>query len=165
MEIFTEKDLEALENTNEFSLGELPPDESAMYILLGSLWNGKALTSEENEKLISYNRNLIKSMESGPLHYDTQAIVDSYVMYLCDKEVATGITPEESAVVQEYNAAVAKIRETKKAEEEKLIVEGKNKTLKLSLENNTRGAIISIVVLETTILLGILISFLALAKR
>lgn len=131
---------------------------------LGMLYSGDKLTEENLKDLYSYVNASLVDMEQESLDYDKQNSLDIYIYYLKDKMQNNELNNEENKILSHYEEIIIKINQ--EIEKENLNEINKGKVLKLiSKENSTRGAIVTVVILEVTILLGILISVVALAKR
>lgn len=131
---------------------------------LGMLYSDDKLTKENYQDLYLYVNTLLINMQEENLEYDKQNSIDIYIYYLKDRKQNDLLNEEENNILKKYKNII--IKKNQQLENQKKSETDKIKKLKLlSKQNSTRGAIISVVILETTILLGILISIIALAKR
>lgn len=140
--------------------------ETEVNNLISKLYDGMALSIEELNRLHSFMLTGLNKMLEEELHYDYQNTIDIYIVYLEDKEILSELTKEEKQILFKYREIIRE-RERKLAQEESIAKEnGEIKELKfLPTDLNTNGAVVTIVILEVTLLLGILISALALVKR
>lgn len=130
--------------------------------LIAKLYEKLPLSMEEANALNSFILNGINKMKEGELHFDYQNTIDVYIVYLEDKEVLETITPREAKQLSEY-LSVIKAREDKIHGLTNTNEEKKLKLLPTGI--NTTGAVITFVIIEVTVLLGILIGVIALVKR
>ncbi len=124
--------------------------------LIIKLYDQVVLTSEEINQLNNFVNLGLNQMEDETINYDHQNSIDMYIEYLKTKEM--NLTTEESQIIFKY----ANIIEAKEKSLNKKIEKQAVKKLTVL---NTNGAVITVVILEVTILLGMLISVLALVKR
>lgn len=124
--------------------------------LIIKLYDQVVLTSEEINQLNNFVNLGLNQMEDETINYDYQNSIDMYIEYLKTKEM--NLTTEESQIIFKY----ANIIEAKEKSLNKKIEKQAVKKLTVL---NTNGAVITVVILEVTILLGMLISVLALVKR
>lgn len=133
--------------------------------LLSLMYSGFPLEGESVKDLNVFINDALLEMEEGIISYDKQNSVDTYVYYLKDKKLNETLFPEEVKVLDKYDNIIDE-RNRILREEEALLEKAEIKKLKLTnLANNTRGGIVSVIILEVTVLLGILISVLALANK
>lgn len=132
--------------------------------ILAKLYDGHQIREEDKTKLSAFMKNGLKDMSEYELHYDYQNTIDIYIVYLENKSNLKQLSKEENNLLREYQNII-RTREEKITNSE-FLTQNNQKTLKLIPKDlNTNGAIITVAILETTILLGILISVLALVKR
>lgn len=124
--------------------------------LIIKLYDQVVLTSEEINQLNNFVNLGLNQMEDETINYDHQNSIDMYIEHLKTKEM--NLTTEESQIIFKY----ANIIEAKEKSLNKKIEKQAVKKLTVL---NTNGAVITVVILEVTILLGMLISVLALVKR
>ena len=133
--------------------------------LLSLMYSGFPLEGESVKDLNVFINDALLEMEEGTISYDKQNSVDTYIYYLKDKKLNETLFPEEVKVLDKYDNIIDE-RNRILREEEALLEKAEIKKLKLTnLANNTRGGIVSVIILEVTVLLGILISVLALANK
>ncbi|HHX33518.1 MAG TPA: hypothetical protein GX713_04785 [Mollicutes bacterium] len=133
--------------------------------LLSLMYSGFPLEGESVKDLNVFINDALLEMEEGIISYDKQNSVDTYIYYLKDKKLNETLFPEEVKVLDKYDNIIDE-RNRILREEEALLEKAEIKKLKLTnLANNTRGGIVSVIILEVTVLLGILISVLALANK
>ena len=133
--------------------------------LLSLMYSGFPLEGESVKDLNVFINDALLEMEEGIISYDKQNSVDTYIYYLKAKKLNETLFPEEVKVLDKYDNIIDE-RNRILREEEALLEKAEIKKLKLTnLANNTRGGIVSVIILEVTVLLGILISVLALANK
>ncbi|MFA6753431.1 MAG: hypothetical protein WCR93_04105 [Bacilli bacterium] len=143
---------------------ELLISENEFKRILNMLYNGKELSEENSKDLFALADILLSEMDKGNLNYDKQNMLDIFIYYLKDKLGNMGLSNKESSILNKYDNIIAQ----KQANLEKEYREENIRIKKLKFkekQDSTRGAIITVVVLEVTTLLGILISVLALANN
>ena len=130
--------------------------------LIAKLYEKLPLSMEEANTLNSFINTGINNMKEKELHFDYQNTIDVYIVYLEKKEVLETITPREAKQLFEYRNII-KRREDKI---QGLINQNEEKKLKLlPTDINTTGAVITVVIIEVTLLLGMLLGIVALVKR
>ncbi|MDD4706001.1 MAG: hypothetical protein PHS24_02145 [Bacilli bacterium] len=132
--------------------------------LLEILYKGENINAENIGDLYTLTDVLLLKMSKGRLSYDQQNILDTYIYYLKDKFEDKGLSKKEDWILNKYNKIVA--QKQADLEKEHFNEDIRIKQLKFKeKQDSTRGAITSVAVLEVTILLGLLISVLALANN
>ena len=143
---------------------ELPISENEFKRILYILYNGKKISEETSKDLLAFVDILLSEMNKGNLDKDKQNMLDYFICYFKDKLENIGLSNKESIIINKYNDIIAE----KQANLEKAYREENIRIKKLKFkekQESTRGAIVTVAVLEVTILLGILISVLALANN
>lgn len=148
-----------------------PPSKEILLIsnyeyirILAKLYKGEEITAKNNEDLYLLTDILLQSMSRGIITKDSQGMLDTYIYYLKDKRENQGLNHRENNFIKHYDYNVSQNQKRKENEYRKEDIKIKELKFKQKQEN-TRGAIISVAVLEITILLGIFISVLALANN
>jgi hypothetical protein len=144
-------------------------EQNVTYLEFGEIFrkitNAETLTSTEESKLDSYISNALESSKNDTIKTDDQNALDVYINYLNEKE---SLTPKEQTVLDSYNNNV-KEKQTLQAQKEAVAKENNEiKVLQmkpLTDDSKTSGYIITVAILEISILLGILISVLAIALK
>lgn len=130
--------------------------------LIAKLYERMPLSMEEANALNNFINTGINNMKEKELQFDYQNTIDVYIVYLEEKEVLETITSRESRQLSEYRNVI-KRREYKIQGLTKL---NEEKTLKQVPNNiNTTGAVVTVVIIEVTLLLGMLLGIVALVKR
>ncbi len=160
-EIITEESKGTLYESNEFIEEKGLLTESQFYLLITRLMEGEELSFEEIRGMNRYAQIIIKEIKEGPIHYDRQNSLDMFIEFLKEKNGENFLSPEEENIVMLYNE-IGKTKSLSTPDKSKKDVR-ELKLLPPDIAN--QGAIVSVVIIEVTILLGILISVLALAKR
>ena len=129
--------------------------------LIGSLYREEDVSLEEKQQMKMYMNNAFNEMQNESIEYDRQNAVDMYVDYLANQIDPIIRTPEENALIGTYESII-----NAKHQEKLVQNKGNEMVLKLVLsEDKKRAAFTSIVLLEVTILVGILLSAILLAIR
>ena len=148
LELALENQIEKLNLDSEF-ITEMQASN-----LISAIYDGMSLTEENEKNLHSFIINGLNKMEEEVLDYDYQNVIDMYIVYLEDKENLALITLEEKGLLNRYRNIIQK---REKQLEGDLLVKENPKKLKLLPSNlNTNGAVVTIVILEVTMLLGML---------
>ncbi|MDD2409225.1 MAG: hypothetical protein PHD03_00675 [Bacilli bacterium] len=143
---------------------ELLISENEFKRILDMLYNGKEISKENTNDLFALADILLSEMDKGSLNSDKQNALDIFIYYLKVKLENSGLNNKENKFLNKYVNIVAKKQADLEKEHHKEDI--RIKALKFKeKQDSTRGAIITIVVLEVTTLLGILISVLALANN
>ncbi|MDD4187392.1 MAG: hypothetical protein PHX04_01280 [Bacilli bacterium] len=132
--------------------------------LIAKLYEKLPLSMEEASVLNSFIFAGINEMKERELHFDYQNTIDVYIVYLEEKEILETITQREAKQLFEYRCVI-KAREDKILDLTNTNINEEKKLNLLPANINTTGAVITIVIIEVTILLGILIGVIALVKR
>ncbi|MDD2208627.1 MAG: hypothetical protein PHU45_04695, partial [Bacilli bacterium] len=120
------------------------------------------LSLGEAKALNRFINNGINNMKEKELHFDYQNTIDIYIVYLEEKEILETISPRETGQLSEYRNVIKKREEKIQG----IINQSEDKKLKLLPSNiNTTGAVVTVVIIEVTLLLGILLGIVALVKR
>lgn len=130
--------------------------------LIAKLYEKLPLSMEEANALNSFINNGIKDMKEKELHFDYQNTIDVYIVYLEEKEILETISPREAGQLSEYRNVI------KRREDKIQGLTNKNEEMKLKLlpsNINTTGAVVTVVIIEVTLLLGMLLGIIALVKR
>lgn len=139
--------------------------ESEFNRLVAILYSGDNLPSEMIKDFYLFVDDVLNEMKNGTMNYDRQNSLDIYIYYLKDKKIGGTLYPKEVRILDSYDNIIdSKLAREREREANSLEKEAIELKLKYK-ENSRKGMIISVVVLEATILLGILVSVIALAKR
>ncbi|MDD4795061.1 MAG: hypothetical protein PHG03_00685 [Bacilli bacterium] len=130
--------------------------------LIAKLYERMPLSLGEAKALNRFINNGINNMKEKELHFDYQNTIDIYIVYLEEKEILETISPRETGQLSEYRNVIKKREEKIQG----IINQSEDKKLKLLPSNiNTTGAVVTVVIIEVTLLLGILLGIVALVKR
>ncbi len=131
--------------------------------IIALYFNNVTPTKEQENKIQEFISNGLTKMESEEIDFEYQNTIDIYIVYLENKANLTKLTKEEINILNSYLDIIRKREENILEKEDSL---SEVHQLKLVPKNlNTNGAVVTVVILEVTILLGILISAVALVKR
>ncbi len=122
---------------------------------LRKLYDGEELSDEELKALDYEAASLVDQMASGELDYDKQNALDLYVQYFDDSRY---LDQTKTSNVMKYYATIEE-KHNKKLEAEK---ESSPKVL-TKKPLNSDGIISAITIIEVVVVLGMVISFIAIA--
>lgn len=131
--------------------------------VISSYYNDIPVSLEAENKLNEFIVYSLEKMDNETLEYELQNSLDMYIVYLERKEYQEELSSREKEILNKYFNIIIK-RENKLGREE-LTLNDEQKLVLKPKNLNTNGAVVTIVVLEVSILLGVLISVLALVKR
>ena len=119
---------------------------------------GNNISKEENNSLNAYINYLISKMNDEIISYEEQSILDIYINYLRNNLYNMDL-------VNRYDTVITNKNVLHNDEEHVAQHEGHAKILRLEQKNgiNSNGIILTSVILEVSILLGLLIGILILA--
>lgn len=128
------------------------------YGILKKLANDEIITLEMKNKLDGYCKWLISRMRDEVISRDEQSLLDFYINYLRATITDMDIVSEYDKVVDERNNPVLN-------EEHRAQKEGHYKVLVMEKKNgvNNNGIILTTVILEVALLLGLTLAILILA--
>jgi hypothetical protein len=133
--------------------------------LVKKLYNGEIRTKEEKEKMYNFALAFISDLKDGrTIDYDNTNAIDCYMEYISEHPNDTEITPDETKLFEEYQRTIKKSKQKQLEKETEEKKNGNIKVLEMKPIDH-QGNIITIVILEVTILVGILISFIAIVKK
>lgn len=123
---------------------------------LARIDKGEELSHEEQVELDSIASALLDQMQSNSIEYENQNLLDLYVTYF---DGSTGyLDPTKTQNIMRYYTIIDERNEKKLAAEKK----EKPRVLKIEpIDHN--GVISGIAIIEVVLLLGILLSFIAIA--
>ena len=131
--------------------------------LVSRAYNGDNLTEEEQEKMHNFVLASITDMENGSLDYDTQNAIDCYMEYLREQE-KDNTTKKTDELLEKYYLIIEEKNKEQLQKENEAKAAGQIKVLEIKPVDH-HGNIITIVVIEITLLLGMLVSILAFAIK
>lgn len=128
------------------------------YSILKRLANDEIITLEMKNKLDGYCKWLINRMRDEVISRDEQSLLDFYINYLRATITNMDIVSEYDKIVEEKNNPALN-------EEHKAQKEGHHKVLVMEKKNgfNNNGVILTTVILEVSLLLGLTLAILILA--
>ncbi len=133
--------------------------------LLSLIYRKNTLQGESIKDLYIFVDNALIKLEKGSISYEEQNSIETYIYYLKTKKITEKLYPKEFKVLEKYDEIIDNKNRLRR-EKEAFYINEETKKLKLTnLLNNTKNGIISVVILEVTLLLGILISIIALANK
>ena len=157
-----------LKNKELINLIHIIPEEhnlTEINNIIVKLHDNYYITNEEQQKLYSFINNGLEKIAQYELEYnDCQNTIDFYIVYLEKKLMDKQLSKEEERILKKYQNIIRE-RETKLLNPDSDTNNSQQTLKRVPKVLNTNGAVITVVILETTILLGILISVLALVKR
>lgn len=128
------------------------------YNILKRIANDEIITLEMKNKLDGYCKWLISRMRDEVISRDEQTLLDCYINYLRATITNMDIVSDYDKVVEERNNPALN-------EEHKAQKEGHHKVLVMEKKNgfNNNGVILTTVILEVALLLGLTLAILILA--
>ena len=127
--------------------------------LVSRAYNGDKLSKEEKEQMYNFALSSISDMENNSLDYDTQNAIDCYMEYLREQEKDDTIVKSDK-LLEKYNQTIENKNKEQLQKEAEAKTAGQIKILEIKPVDH-HGNIITIVVIEITLLLGMLVSILA----
>ena len=119
------------------------------------LWNGDILSYDEIKKIDQDASALIALMENSTLDFEVQNALDNYIIYYKQHH---NLDDERTMNLISYNKIV------NESNNQKLVNEHQNKPKAMQIKPiNSNGVISAITVIETVVIIGMLIAFLAIA--
>lgn len=128
------------------------------YNILKRIANDEVITTEMKDSLDGYCKWLISRMRDEVISRDEQTLLDCYINYLRATITNMDIVSDYDKVVEERNNPALN-------EEHKAQKEGHHKVLVMEKKNgfNNNGVILTTVILEVALLLGLTLAILILA--
>ena len=128
------------------------------YNILKRIANDEVITMEMKDSLDGYCKWLISRMRDEVISRDEQTLLDCYINYL-----RASITNMD--IVSDYDKVVEERNNPNLNEEHKAQKEGHHKVLVMEKKNgvNNNGVILTTVILEVALLLGLTLAILILA--
>lgn len=128
------------------------------YNILKRIANDEVITTEMKDSLDGYCKWLISRMRDEVISRDEQTLLDYYINYLRASITNMDIVSDYDKVVEERNNPALN-------EEHKAQKEGHHKVLVMEKKNgfNNNGVILTTVILEVALLLGLTLAILILA--
>ena len=128
------------------------------YNILKRIANDEIITAEMKDSLDGYCKWLISRMRDEVISRDEQTLLDCYINYLRANITNMDIFSDYDKVVEERNNPALN-------EEHKAQKEGHHKVLVMEKKNgfNNNGVILTTVILEVALLLGLTLAILILA--
>lgn len=128
------------------------------YNILKRIANDEIITAEMKDSLDGYCKWLISRMRDEVISRDEQTLLDCYINYLRATITNMDIVSDYDKVVEERNNPALN-------EEHKAQKEGHHKVLVMEKKNgfNNNGVILTTVILEVALLLGLTLAILILA--
>lgn len=128
------------------------------YNILKRIANDEIITAEMKDSLDGYCKWLISRMRDEVISRDEQTLLDCYINYLRANITNMDIVSDYDKVVEERNNPALN-------EEHKAQKEGHHKVLVMEKKNgfNNNGVILTTVILEVALLLGLTLAILILA--
>ena len=128
------------------------------YIILKKIINNDVITINMKEELDSYCKWLISRMHDGVITMDEQSLLDIYINYL-------RLNMTNMDIVDDYDKVIEEKNNPNLNEEHKAQLEGHKKIKQLERKNgiNSNGVILTTVILEVALLLGLTLAILILA--
>lgn len=131
--------------------------------VISSYYNDIPVSLEAENKLNEFIVYSLEKMDNETLEYELQNSLDMYIVYLERKEYQEELSSREKEILNKYLNII--IKRENKLDREELNLNDEQKLVLKPKNLNTNGAVVTIVILEVSILLGVLISVLALVKR
>lgn len=128
------------------------------YNILKRIANDEVITMEMKDSLDGYCKWLISRMRDEVISRDEQTLLDCYINYL-------RATITNMDIVSDYDKVVEERNNPNLNEEHKAQKEGHHKVLVMEKKNgvNNNGVILTTVILEVALLLGLTLAILILA--
>ena len=120
--------------------------------LLVRLFDGQELSNDELASLDYQASILLDKMENGTIEYEDQMALDEYISYYDDSRY---LDPTKTSNVMRYYRIIEDKRNVKEKESQN------NKPYVIRPVSNKKGVIAGLAIIEAVVILGILISFLA----